>query len=391
MNRSSFSIIIIVYSISSKFEPNLYPSQFSITPQPTIHGMGRQSGQIARGAAGSVTTTPVKPLKILKRPSDAAVTPTPKPALPILPKSPAERATAEISAAVEAALLRERERLEKQYLAREQAIVRALGSLLSDTLPAIVDAAATREASKLAEAFSKLPQYQKRPPVSPANVRAAFAGAFATNVLPAMEQCTRELLSGLAAKVDTAVEEKVAKPARDGASSVATAAQAIAAAQYAVKDAIAMRTEVIVDPNAEVRALVEAGRWAEAIVAGMKVGEEGIRIGVEGAIYGDGDIGMVLTEANLNAVEMVSVIQVAVGKLEDETKARLDWLYEVLSAMDDLGAVVDESQKPMCRQALEFAIDKLRTFAGRKDIVSAAMAKHIKLMVHILNAHVSTM
>ncbi len=336
-----------------------------------------------------MTTTPVKPLKILKRPTDST-TSTPKPAAPLTPKTPAERATAEIANAVEAALIRERERLEKQYLSRERAIVRALGSLLSETLPAVVDAAAAKEAATLAEAFAKLPRYQNRPPVNPANVRAAFAGAFATNVLPAMQDCTRELLSGLATRIELEVEEKVAKPARESASGVATVAQKVAAAQYAVKDALAGRNEV--DPKEEVCKLVGEERWVEAIALGVQVGGEAVTIAVDAAILYVGDIAKTLADAKLDALGMVTVMQVAVGKLEEETKARLDWVYEVLSTMDeDLGKVVKEEEKNRCREALEFTIEKLKNFASKKDVVSAAMAKHIKFMVHILNAHVSTM
>ena len=376
--------------------------------------MARQTGQNGRG--GSVTSTPVKPLKILKRPSESA-TSTPKPApttaattnvsvssspqtkpqpttttaaaatTTTAPKrTTSERISYEIGIAVESALKRERERIEKQYLVREQAIVRGLATLISETLPEALRTAAFEQADKLAETLNEITQNKKRPEINAASVRSAFAGSFATEVLPKMQESTRELLRELAIKIDNEVEKKVITPAKESSNVIAEAAQKIAASQYKMKDIIGN------NKNYEnIRRLLKEESWSEAIGESLNIGMDAMRISLESVVEARVEVGPLVKELQLDGVQMVGIMQIIAEKLEDNTKIRLDWVYEILSGLDeDSGAVISDEQRVACREALLFVIQQLRKFVTNKDVESGT-AKHIKFLVHIMKAHVSTM
>lgn len=360
---------------------------------------GVPQGRAANSGGNSVTSTPVKPLKILRRPAANAGTEARAAAGRVTPnqgdtKAPGEgrnRVAHVVSVAFESALNVEKERLEKMYKAREEVLVRTLSNVLLETLPNCIDAAASREAARLSQIFLDLPQHQQRPAPSHMELKNTFSKVFAKVALPEMQSATRNLLNQLSSKVDNAVDEKVSQPTLEAANVAAQAAQTVASAQYKIKDIISAAPVAFVDPCAEVRPLIEAGKFSEAIQCATRTdGAKPLELVIESAMDVEGiDVGKLIKNSSLGSKEMAMLISVLANNLQDRTKVRLEWLFEILSEIDDdIGTGKD---KEAVHKMFHIAIDNLKKFAAKSDGIPPVMAKNIKLVVHVLNALLSTM
>lgn len=380
-------------------DPNLQMGRAGGTVSAVPQGRAANSGGV--GGGNSVATTPVKPMKILRRPAASAGTDARAAAARVTPnqgdtKAPGDgqsRVSYAVSVAFESALNMEKERLEKMYKAREEVLVRTLSNVLLETLPNFIDAAASREATRLSQIFLDLPQHQQRPPPSHMELKNTFSKVFAKVALPEMQDATRNLLNQLSSKVDNSVDEKVSQPTLEAANVAAQAAQTVASAQYKIKDIISAAPVAVIDPCAEVSPLIEAGKFSEAIQCATQTGGKPLVLVIESAMDVENmDVAELIKGSSLGAKEMVLLISVLANNLPDRTKVRLEWLVEILSEMDDdIGAAVDSNDKENVRKMLDAGIDNLKKFAAKSDGIPAGMAKHIKLVVHILNALVSTM
>lgn len=367
--------------------------------------MGRTMGGVPAQSPGRG----MKAVKILRRPADAppgaklvdtgtlSATSSATAAIAATSSSTASavsttmdaqsKATLEISALMEAALSRERARLERLDAIRREALLRAVTDAVDSSLAKLVTTAASREASAMAAAVCALapkPAAPRGP--ARADTRAAFAAAFASAALPPLQAATQQLLGSLAKQVDQAVDKRVAAPAAAAATAASQAAQKVSAAGHAVNAAIARAVPREDVDAVAVRALLADGKVAEALRRAVGHSNEAQLAAVDGALDCGLDAADVFKDARLPREMVVQIIVLLSAQLDDRKEARFSWLYEAVMSMDDS---VQGSQAADVKTLLETGIANLRSFA-QVEGVSGAEAKHIKLLVHVLNAHVTT-
>lgn len=338
----------------------------------------------------------MKQVKILKRPS-----PPPPPA------TPTERVTAEVTQLLDAALSRERARLESTYRARQDALLRAISTVLNETLERLISTAAKRESDALVASFAKLvaseahPAFETNHPDKPpqpsaealATTRQAFVHAFEKTALPAFEKAVSGMLSNLAAVVDAQVEETLVTPASGVIAALEGAADSMRAAKVDAADLIVdseMASEAA--DVAAVQAALEAGDVRQALL--LSVGKS-VNVQTK-AVNGVLDVSVGPEKAFEQGVPSKSLLAGFASLLSmdlvDRTEARLSWLYELVTLMDDAEdeAVQDDEEEERTRGRLQGTIEKLAEFQKNGDLPSSD-AKHVKLLIRVLKTHLNAM
>lgn len=337
----------------------------------------------------------MKQVKILKRPT--------APAVPTGPLTPSARVSAEVSTLLEASLTRERNRLESLYRARQDALLRAISSVLNDTLERAVSTAAKRETDALVSSFAKLVAGQTAASLESgasnmkqldeeavAAMKKSFADAFEKSVLPEFEKSVATMLAGISGAVDLQVEEKLVLPS----GGVVTALEGAADAMRDAKGAAANMDLKFDDEAADiavVQAALDEGDVRTALLSciGKSVAVQAkaisgvldTNVGPEKAFEGG-----VPMRANL--VTLAALLSMDLG---DRTEARLSWLYEIVTLMDDSEEYPpDPDTIDAARRRLVGTIQKLSDFQQNGNLASSD-AKHVKLLIRVLKAHLNAM
>eukprot|EP00177_Eucheuma_denticulatum_P003495 GFKZ01006322.1.p1 GENE.GFKZ01006322.1~~GFKZ01006322.1.p1 ORF type:complete len:334 (-),score=79.68 GFKZ01006322.1:1712-2713(-) len=333
----------------------------------------------------------MKQVKILKRPS-----------APPLPATPADRVTAEITQLLDVALSHERSRLEATYRARQDALLHAMSNVLNDNLERVVSTAAKRESDALVSSFAKLIASQAHPafssshehpqpsPESITKTRKAFVSAFEKSVLPAFEKAVSTMLGNLAAVVDAQVDEGLVSPAEGVVVAMEGAADSMRAAKSAVADMV-VDSEAATEA-ADLAAVQEAlnasdVRQALMLSVGKSVavkakavsGVLDLNVGPEKAFEGEVPArGLLVGFAALLSMD-----------LADRTEARLSWLYELVTLMDD-AEEGEQEEGELTRKRLEGTVEKLIEFQKNGNL-GVSDAKHVKLLIRVLQTHLKAM
>lgn len=357
---------------------------------------------------GSSPSGQMKPMKILRRPADAA------PGDLIAESSVAARVSKQVSQSVAAALERERERFEKSFAARQEALLEAVTDVLTTTLERVVHDASTREAVALADALTKL---TPKPPevggVDEEQIRGAFTAAFVSTLLPGMQENVREMFSELSATVETGVKEQVTDPTDAAAKEVRRLADDVSAASDKAKAAVnvaSARGDGARDPQAgmtstppgptqeevdqaaqaAIRCALDEGRVQDALR--MCVGKSAIvrATAINGALDSGADPAELFKEMKAHRNEAVHLIALLATDLTDRTQARLSWLYELVTGIDDEESPGQEEFSEATVKLLRGVIDSLKNFAAAAAL-PPTQAKDIKLLVHVLNAQALNM
>lgn len=301
----------------------------------------------------------------------------------------------EITTLLESALQRERSRLEATYRARQDALLRAVSTVLNESLERAVQTAARRETDALIQAFSKLSHAPQQPDLEitsemTAATRESFAAAFETAVLPAFEGALAEMMRGLAGVVESEVDDKLIKPANGVIGSLETAADSIRSVKSDVADLSA--DSDIADAAAVQKALDDGNiREALQLCVGKSVAVQAKAVsGVLDAAVGPEEAfgGIVPPMADL--VKLAAVLSMDLG---DRTDARLTWLYEVVTLMDDAEEEHDAAEREgveSSKRRLEGTIQRLSEFQ-KNGAPGPAEAKHTKLLIRVLQAHLNAM
>lgn len=295
---------------------------------------------------------------------------------------------------LEGCLSRERARLESMYRARQDALLRAISDVLNKSLERLVAVAAKRATDNLMDAFVKLsannPETCTLPPVDNESAKAAreaFASAFEKVALPRFEESMGELLKEVASVVEKQVDERLIKPASDVVTSLGSASDAL----RSVKADVA---EVAVDEDESDLALVQAA-LDEGDVASAFSLCVGKSVAVQAkAVSGLLDLDVGPEEAFREVVpvplDLMKFAALLSMDLSDRTEARLRWLYEVVSMMDDDAEEAEMIQEDDAkfRDLTEGTISRLREFQNNGS-PSPSEAKHIKLLNRVLKAHLN--
>lgn len=337
----------------------------------------------------------MKQVKILKRPT--------APPAPPGPLSPSDRVSKEVSALLEASLARERNRLEALYRARQDALLRAISAVLNDSLERAVSTAAKRETDALVSSFAKLVAGQTAAGLESRSanarqldeesitaMRTSFASAFEKSVLPEFERAVAAMLAGISGAVDSQVEEKLVIPS----SCVVTALEAAADAMREAKSAAATVDLKVDDDAADLVAVQEALDKGDVKAALMCCEGTSVRVQAK-AVSGvlDTDVspekafeGTVPQRSNL--VGLAALLSM---DLADRTEARLSWLYEIVTLMDDSEEYPDDPAViDAARRRLVATIQKLSDFQQNGNLAPSD-AKHVKLLIRVLKAHLKAM
>lgn len=338
----------------------------------------------------------MKQVKILKRPS--------APATPTGPLTPSARVSAEVASLLESSLARERTRLEALYRARQDALLRAISSVLNDTLERAVSTAAKRETDALVSSFAKLVAGQTAASLDAdagnmkqldeeavAAMRASFADAFEKSVLPEFENAVAGMLTGISGVVDSQVEEKLVMPAGGVVTALEGAADAMREAKGAAANLDLKADEEATD-IANVQAALDEGDVRTALLSCI-----GKSVTVQAkAISGVLDTNVGPEKAFESSVPkratLVNLAALLAMDLGDRTEARLSWLYEVVTLMDD-SEEYDPAQPDTIdgsRRRLVGTIQKLSDFQQNGNLASSD-AKHVKLLIRVLKAHLNAM
>ncbi len=338
----------------------------------------------------------MKPLKILRRPADAA------PGVRLAESSVASRVSAQISASVEGALARERERLERSFAARQQALLDAVTTMLTSVLERVVSSTAEREAIALTEAVANLiPAPPEPKPAPEPEVRARLRRRLWPLRFPKCKsRCGNS--SSILPVPSTSVSRRISgAPMQTAAVEVARCAQAVAAAQFKVKDAVdAVALSAVNERKAQktpeesalaaVQKALDEGRVRDALK--LCVGQSALvrAKAINGALESDMDPAELFRDSKMNRHDVVGLIALLAVDLNDRTESRLSWLFELVSTMDEIEADEKDEFTEATKKHLKDVIDNLKKFAANAGL-PPAKAKHIKLLVHVLNAHLSTM
>lgn len=337
----------------------------------------------------------MKQVKILKRPT--------APPAPPGPVTPSARVSATISSLLEASLARERNRLETLYRARQDALLRAISAVLNDTLERAVSTAAKRETDALVSSFAKLVAGQtaagfesrgrnikQMDEESIAAMRTSFASAFEKSVLPEFEKAVASMLAGISGAVDSQVEEKLVVPS----SCVVTALEVAADAMREAKG-VASTVDFKVDDDAADLAAVQAALDKGDVKAALMCCE-GTSVKVQAkAVSGVLDTDVSPEKAFEGTVpqraSLVGLGALLSMDLADRTEARLSWLYEIVTLMDDSEEYPDDPTViDASRRRLVATIQKLSDFQQNGNLMSSD-AKHVKLLIRVLKAHLKAM
>lgn len=313
----------------------------------------------------------MKQVKILKRPSP--------------PPTPTTRISTEVTSLLTTALTRERVRLETTFRTRQEALLRAISTVLNDTLASAVQTAASRETDMLLASFAKLAAVAPSPPGAPddGETRAAFAAAFERAALPSFEGALRGMLAAISDTVEMTVSSRVARPAEDVALALEGAADGLREAGSAAR-ALARPTGEEADLAAVQDALGkgDAGRALQLCV-GKSVRVRSV------AVSGVLDSGVKPEAAFSEGVprkgRLVRFVALLAMELGDRTEARLGWLYEVVMLMDE-AEDGPEGEGDVLRGLLEGSIERLGEFQKGGGL-PAKESKHVKLLIRVLTAH----
>lgn len=307
-----------------------------------------------------------------------------------------------IRTALEGALDRERVRVHSLYMARQEALLKALAALLRDRLAPHIAAAAATEAAALADAVRKLPAATLADDVllpAEADVCDAFHKAFEAHMLGAMEKSVNAMLECVASVVDGEVEARIAAPLGD---TVVTTLRQAADSVRADRDEFAVVAEKAreagegllivapVDPEdglvSEVARALDEGRVRDALEAGMR-GGAGVRAK---ALSGALDSGVVpeevLGEWAVGKAEFATVIAVLASDMSDRTGVRLAWLMEATMNLED----APQSEGDSVQRCLETAIVKLKDMALEGDVTPADI-KQAKMLIRCFKIFVKSL
>lgn len=325
----------------------------------------------------------MKQVKILKRPTPTALPTT----------NPADKVAAELTALMEACLSRERARLESAYRARHEALLRVVSDVLNQSLERLVASAAKRETDNLMGAYIKLstsnPEAPVLPPIDTDRVKAtreAFAAAFEKVALPRFEERIGDLLKDVGAVIDKQVEEKLIEPS----SGVLHVLEGAADSLRSVKSDVA---EMMVDSDASDMALVQSALDSGDVAAAFR-----LSIGKSVAVQAKAVSGVL--DSNVGPEDafrdwapptrsLIKITALLTMDLSDRTEARLGWLYEVVTMMDDdETADFDEEETTKLHMLINGSIDRLTDFQ-KNGSPSPTEAKHAKLLIRVLKAHLT--
>lgn len=327
----------------------------------------------------------MKPVKILKRP-----TPNAPP-----PSNPAEKVTVEITAMLEACLNKERARLEAMYRARNDALLRVISDVLNRSLERLVQIAAKRETDSLMDAYLKLsantsPEAPVLPPIdsdTAKSTRDAFASAFEKVVLPQFEQSIAAMLKDMATVVDKQLDDRLVKPSTGVVNALEGAADSLRSARNQV-------ASLTIDSDAAdlaaVQSALDSGDVSSALRHSITKSTPVLAKAINGVL--DLDVG---PEDAFNdwlppAKSLIRLAAFFTLDLDDRTEARLRWLYEVVSLMDDVEAV-DSTRDDVAklRSVIEETIERLTEFQMNGS-PSPSEAKHAKMLNRVLKAHLKS-
>lgn len=323
----------------------------------------------------------MKQVKILKRPTTSPP-----------PSKPTDRVSAEITAMLEGALSRERQRLESAYRARQDALLRAVSTVLNDSLETVVAAAVDREMKSLISNLQKPTSLTAPPTPAPdaaVIARDSFATAFERTALPAFEADVSNMLRALAANVELLVEERLLAPAAGVVHALEGAADSIRAVKTDIAD---MSADSDAADAALVQAALDEGNVRDAFM--LCVGKS-VAIRAK-AVSGVLDLAVNPEDAFGSDVppmpDLVKFAAVLSMELGDRTEARLTWLYEVVTMMDDAEEYDQASPEVIqsSRRRLEGTIERLREFQ-KNGAPGPTEAKHTKLLIRVLKAHLNAM
>lgn len=326
----------------------------------------------------------MKQVKILKRPPQNAIPPT----------NPADRAAAEITLMLDACLNRERSRLEAIYRARHDALLRVVSDVLNQSLERLVAVAAKRESENLMDAYVKLSANNPESPVLPPiendrikSAREAFASAFEKKALPRFEESMAELLKEVASVVESKVDENFTKLASGVANALEGATDSLRLARSDVAD-------MTVDPDGPDVAVVQAALDNGDVAGALRL-SIGKSVAVQAkAVSGVLDLDVGPEEAFREWIPPTHVLikfaALLTTDLSDRTEARLRWLYEVVTLMDDVDTVdAGQSEALKLRTLIEGTIERLTDFQANGS-PSPTEAKHAKLLNRVLKAHLTS-
>lgn len=319
----------------------------------------------------------MKHVKILKRPS---ATP---------PQTPSARVQREVTQLLESALQRERNRLEASFRQRQDMLLRAVSDVLNETLERVVATAAQRETETLMQAFLNLQESSPKATVSQEDTTAAkenFIKAFEQNVLPEFERAIATMLNSLSKNVEQAVDEKLLEPSQSVVTSLESAADDIRGAKSAVADMAASGESADL---AAVQEALDAGNVKEALslCSGKSTAVKAKAVSgiLDSSVRPEDAMGGVVP----SMLDLVNFAALLSMDLTDRTEARLAWLYEIITLMDDAeGADGDELES--LKRRLSGTIDRLLDFQ-KNGSPAPGEAKHAKLLIRVLKAHLSGM
>lgn len=304
---------------------------------------------------------------------------------------------------LESAMTRERSRLEATFRTRQDALLRAISTVLNDNLERVVTTAAKRETEALVGSFAKLVAAKSHPQdanngaasrpepdaSAVAETRTAFAAAFEKAALPAFEKAVADMLAALAASVEASIEERLVGPAGGVVTALEGAADSMRAAKGAVADisvdseaADIAAVQTALDENDVHRALTLCIGKSVRVRSKAVSGVLDSTVGPEQAFVDDVPPKVVLVRfAALLAMD-----------LADRTEARLSWLYEIVTLMDDAAECDpgDTDLLDLSKRLLTGTIEKLSDFQTNGTLAPAE-AKHVKLLIRVLKAHLNSM
>ncbi|CAN8075396.1 unnamed protein product [Agarophyton chilense] len=319
----------------------------------------------------------MKNVKILKRPTS-----TP-------PQTPSVRVERELTQLLESALQRERARLEASYRQRQDMLLRAVSDVLNNTLERVVTAAARREIETLMQAFLSLQESAPKPVVSEEEVALAkqhFISAFERTALPQFERSIATMLTSLSKNVEQVLDDKLLSPCASVVTSLEGTADKIRSAKSVVAD---MSLDEESADLAAVQAALDAGKIKEALT--LCTGKS-IKVKAK-AVSGVLDSSVRAEDAMAGAVppmvDLINFAAVLSMDLTDRTEARLAWLYEIISLMDDTESG-NEADMESIRRKLVGTIERLSEFQ-KNGTPAPAEAKHAKLLIRVLKAHLNGM
>lgn len=328
----------------------------------------------------------MKPMKILKRP-----TPNAPP-----PSNPTEKVTVEITAMLEACLNKERARLEAMYRARNDALLRVISDVLNRSLERLVQIAAKRETDSLMDAYLKLsantasPEAPVLPPIDSDTVKStrdAFSSVFEKVVLPQFEQSIAAMLKEMAGAVDKQLDDRLVKPSTGVVNALEGAADCLRSAR---NDVAALTVDSNAADLANVQSALDAGDVSSALRHSISKSTPVLAKAINGVL--DLDVGPedAFNEWLPPAKSLVRLAAFFTLDLGDRTEARLRWLYEVVSLMDDVEAV-DSTQDDVAklRSVMEETIERLTEFQVNGS-PSPSEAKHAKMLNRVLKAHLKS-